>query len=102
MTGTHAGRHDQHIVARSDATVRPAKTHKRRALLDGNVVGRGVERSSGISRMTGTSLDMFSWRDLITFVDAQRSSDWLAILQNEFAGRNVAYGEAVARRNGSS
>jgi hypothetical protein len=39
---------------------------------------------------------------LITFVDAPGCSYGLAILQNEFAGRNIASGEAVARRDSGS
>src|SRR6266446_5201433 len=41
MTGAHAGRHDQYVVSRAHAPIRPAKAEKCSALVFRDVVGRG-------------------------------------------------------------
>src|SRR6185369_10134061 len=99
VTGAHARRHDQHVVACSDAAVRSPVTHKRCALADREIVGRS---SVQIFRKLAHDRNIVSHvvvRNLFALPDSERGSDWLTKLKHKLARGNVPRRKTMTRRD---
>src|SRR6185369_4405508 len=97
MTGAHACRHDEYVVARSDSSIRTPVAHKRAALIERKIIR---QRGMQIFRKLAHDRNIVGHvvvRDLFALTDAERGSDRLSKLQHKLASRNVSRSEAMAR-----
>src|SRR5262245_7723872 len=101
MTGAHARRHDQNVVARAHSSIAPAVAHESAALGFRNVIRRRRVQTLGQISYDGHVVGHVGVSDLLATAYAQRRSDWLAKLAHKLARGNVARCKTMARRDGA-
>jgi hypothetical protein len=95
---THAGRHNQNVIARADSSIRTAKTHECGRFSCGNVNRRIVTQIVWKIAADGNFVGHINVRHSIALTDAERRPDRLAILHDEVSGRNRRRSEAIPGR----
>src|SRR6185503_18443870 len=99
MTRAHARRHDEHVIASSNATVWTSIAHERGALVQRKIIWRRSVEVCGKFAKNRHVVRHVVVRDLFSFADTQRGSYRLSKLEHKFARSNVADGKPMTRRN---